>query len=394
MRPRILIFCEHYLPGNKSGGGMWTVVNLVDRFSDQYDFFVITRNHDGKADSKPYSSVQTGSWNTVRGHKVYYVDPKCFGVAAASDLFGEVDPQLVFLNSAFSLTGRMFLEARRKHRIPEVPVVLAPCGEVSDGCMSIKPLKKLLFLKYANLFGLYENVIWKASAKEEFDDIRRRIGDRAEIMTAPDLLPRSILPDFDPSMKPDKSPGHIKLVTVARITQKKNLLYLFERLTKLGDYEVELEVIGPVEDQRYWEECQSSIYGLPPNIRVNATGNLDYSEVLERMINSHFFVLPTLHENFGYVFVEAMSAGCPLLLSENTIWENINEANAGCTIPLDDKLGWEAKLKQFAEMDQAEFREMSNSARRFAVRWLDSSVDMISNQRVLDRALGDIHLGH
>jgi len=260
--------------------------------------------------------------------------------------------------------------------------------------MSIKPLKKLLFLKYANLFGLYENVIWKASAKEEFDDIRRRIGDRAEIMTAPDLLPRSILPDFDPSMKPDKSPGHIRLVTVARITQKKNLLYLFERLTKLGDYEVELEVIGPVEDQRYWEECQSSIYGLPPNIRVNATGNLDYSEVLERMINSHFFVLPTLHENFGYVFVEAMSAGCPLLLSENTIWENINEANAGCTIPLDDKLGWEAKLKQFAEMDQAEFREMSNSARRFAVRWLDSSVDMISNQRVLDRALGDIHLGH
>ena len=29
---------------------MWTVVNLVERFSDVYEFYVVTRNHDGKAD--------------------------------------------------------------------------------------------------------------------------------------------------------------------------------------------------------------------------------------------------------------------------------------------------------------------------------------------------------
>ena len=42
MKPKILVFCDFYLPGFKSGGGMWTVVNLVDRFHDRFDFFIVT----------------------------------------------------------------------------------------------------------------------------------------------------------------------------------------------------------------------------------------------------------------------------------------------------------------------------------------------------------------
>ena len=49
-KKRILVCCDYYLPGFKSGGGMLTVANLVERFGDVYDFFVFTRNHDGPND--------------------------------------------------------------------------------------------------------------------------------------------------------------------------------------------------------------------------------------------------------------------------------------------------------------------------------------------------------
>ena len=65
IKKKILVFCDFYLPSIKSGGGMWTVVNLVDRFCDRYDFFVVTRNYDSKGDTVPYTSVETDVWNKV-----------------------------------------------------------------------------------------------------------------------------------------------------------------------------------------------------------------------------------------------------------------------------------------------------------------------------------------
>jgi len=34
------------LPGFRSGGGMWMIANLVERFADRYEFFIVTRNYD------------------------------------------------------------------------------------------------------------------------------------------------------------------------------------------------------------------------------------------------------------------------------------------------------------------------------------------------------------
>jgi len=72
-KKRILVLCDHYLPSTKSGGGMWTVVNLVERFSDRYSFFVAARNHESRNDRTPFNSVKTNAWNTVGSAKVYYI---------------------------------------------------------------------------------------------------------------------------------------------------------------------------------------------------------------------------------------------------------------------------------------------------------------------------------
>ena len=111
---------------------------------------------------------------------------------------------------------------------------------------------------------------------------------------------------------------------------------MLELLRNVKDGDIFLELIGPVEDERYWEQCKSIIRELPQNIHVTPTGGLRQPEVLNHLEQSHFFVLPTLHENFGYVFVEALAAGCPILISENTVWDEIEQKRIGWIAPLDE----------------------------------------------------------
>ena len=106
------------------------------------------------------------------------------------------------------------------------------------------------------------------------------------------------------------------------------------------------------------------------------------------MSRAQFFVLPTLGENFGYVFVEAMAAGSPLMISDNTIWEDLEPRNAGWRMSLKDRKIWVERIKYCLNMGPDEYLEMSINARKYALDWLnDEKVERMTDD-VLQRALG------
>jgi glycosyltransferase involved in cell wall biosynthesis len=375
-RKKIMVFCDYYLPGYKSGGGMWTVVNMVERFRDRYDFYIVTRNHDGKADLTPYKDVKTGDWNEVGGAKVFYLGPKQLRVRAFAELLAHVSPDMVFLNSVFSRPSITFLRTRKDTDCREIPVVVSPCGELSHATLKFKAVKKRTFLMYAKLAGFYRDVLWRASFDLDADEIRDAIGKDVRIMCAPDLPPKAILPDFAPSDKPVKSPGGVRFVFVSRLVRKKNLHFFLERLSSGIPGAIILDVVGPIEDREYWKECEAAAKKLPANVTMNIVGAMRYEEILARMSSSHFFVLPTLTENFGYVFIEALASGCPLLISDRTVWGSVVEKGSGWTVPIEDEGGWNAAIKECVEMDQERFSRMSEAARAQAVEWLaDPSIE-------------------
>ena len=388
MKKKILIFCDFYLPGYKSGGGMWTVVNLVDRFSGTYDFYVVTRNYESKGDTEPYTSVRSGAWNSVGNAQVFYLAKEHYSLKTFVALVSEVAPDAVFLNSAFSMPVVKFLTARRKRLVPTVPVILAPCGEFSAGALSIKPIKKKLFLTYAKAVGMYDDVIWKASFDAEKDEIARLIGRDSEIFVAPDLAPRSILPGFDIDSKPHKPTCSAHFVLLSRIARKKNIHYFIERLADIDSGDITVDLLGPVEDEEYWNECLTAARRLPSFINVNAEAAfIPYENGLRRMVESHFFVLPTLGENFGYVFLEAMAAGAPLLISDKTVWGELEKRNAGWQVPLESPEKWVEKIKLCVDMDPASYREMSRNARQYAMDWLGNDHTERATAKVIERAI-------
>lgn len=396
MKKKVLVFCDFYLPGSKSGGGMWTVLNLVDRFADRYDFYIVTRNYESRGDKTPYKTVKSDDWNEVGSSRVFYFSRAKFTVETFADIVNEIKPDAVFLNSAMSTPVVKFLTARRKKMFDPVPVVLAPCGEMSAGALSVKPLKKKLFLIYANTVGLYRDVIWKASFESEKDEIRKVIGPESEVWVARDLTPKVILPDYNANWKPKKEKGVVKFAVLSRLTRKKNIHYFLERLKYIDRGNVHFDLIGPLENQAYWRQCQEIIKELPSNITVTAIGFLLQNDALRKLSESHFFVLPTLNENFGYVFIEALAAGCPLLVSDNTVWKDLDERNVGWQVPLEATDSWIERINYCIDMDNPEYEQMSLSARKYAVEWLGENETEHATARVLSRAINgrDIVAAH
>ena len=388
MRRRILIFCDYYLPGFKGGGGMWSVVNLVDRFGRDYDFFIVTRNHD-LTETTPYEGVVTNAWNDVGSAKVYFFGKGRLNTKKVAELVAAIRPNAIYLNSLFSLPVIKFLTARRKDLVGELPVILAPCGELSKAALKIKAAKKKLFLAYAKGVRLYDGVIWKASFEADAADIRDVFGADVEVMTAPDLVPEVILPDFSPAWKPAKAPGSVKLVYLSRISPKKNLIYLLERLKEVDSGEITLDIVGPVDDEAYWQKCKGIIAEMPKNISVKTLGAYPNNEALRLMADSHFFVMPTLNENFGYVFIEALAAGCPILVSDNTVWTDVDERQVGWQIPLGEPERFVRQIRNCLEMDSTEYLRMSADARKYAEDWLSRDEINEATARVLSRALDD-----
>lgn len=384
-RPKILIICDYFLPGFESGGAMRTLVNMIDRFADRFDFRVVTRDHDGPHNLKPYDSVNIGEWNDLGNCRAYYLPRSAVNSGTLRRLIADVRPDAVYLNSVFSPLTRKTLFLRRFGRLGDIPVVLAPEGELCVGALTLNPKRKAVFIAAARAIGLYRGLIWKNAAETEKEDVERVFGTDGQMFVAPNMPPRELFPGFDIAKKPAKGAGRARFAFLSRFMRKKNLNWVLEHLHSIkGD--LTIDIYGPIEEQDYWKETQKITATLPPNITVEAKGLVSPDDVTATLFSYDFFILPTIGENFGHVCIESLSAGCPLVISDQTPWRGLEEHNMGWDLSLDDPDCWNAIIQRCVDLDEDDYRTMSEDARRYAERWLADPGVEGSNLSVLEYA--------
>ncbi len=387
-KKKILVICDYYLPGFKSGGGMRTIVNMVDRLSDRYDFSVITRDHDGRLDKSPYKTVRIGEWNQVGNARVFYLAKNDIKAAMIKRLVGEAAPDAIYLNSFFATPANYLLFLRWRGQV-KAPVIMAPCGELITAAMQFKTAKKRLHITLAQLTGLHKGLFWKATTDLEKLDIEKELGKKERMFVAADMPPKTIFPEYDQSVKSKKTGGDLKLVFLARFVRTKNFGFLLDVLEKVPG-KVSVDVIGDLEDMTYWKECVEKIINLPSNIKINYAGAIDNRLVPKKLAEYHFLVSPSLNENFGHIFPEALSAGCPLIISDRTPWLDLKGKGIGWNLPLENIELWRETLKNCVEMDDGAYRGMSAAAREYAVDWLEQEALEKDTVAVLEAALNTL----
>ncbi len=360
-RPRVLVVCDAYRPGYK-GGSLWSVAHMVDRLGDEFAFSVLTADRD-YGERRAYPGIQPDRWLDGPGCAVFYASARNRRLAALARRVRDVGSQALYLNSVFSPLAVRLLALRRAGLLPRaLPVVLAPTGELDPAALAQKRWKKAAYLALARVLGLFSGLAWRATDEREASDVRRVAG-AGSVGLAAELPPADLLARA-PGQAPPKRVGQARLVYFSRVTPKKNLLLLLEALRQVRA-EVELTVWGPVDDHAYWERCRACAARLPANVRVEARGPLAHERVAETLAGFDALVLPTGGENHGYVVLEALAAGCPVLVSDRTPWRDLEARGAGLVLPL-EAAAWTAAVEQVAALDGARQAARRASARRHA----------------------------
>lgn len=367
---RIVCFASYYLPGVRSGGPLRSLLHMQEWLGQSYQFHIVTRNHD-LGDKTPYPDVSTGHWCDVGGAKVWYLAAPYWAPSALRRAFQGTPCDLLYFHSAFDAALTIMpLILRRLGWLPrQVPVLVAPRGEFSAGARSIKAAKKSMFLAVSKVLNLYKDVTWHATGPEEAEEIRALWGREVPVLIAPNLPSKAA--STTALLRQPKQPDALKLVFLSRISRKKNLHGALEILRGVKA-NVELDIYGAREDAVYWDECSRLMEQLPRNISARYRGVASLEAVIPILSEYDAFLLPTLGENFGHVIFEALLSGCPVVLSDQTPWRDLEDGRAGFDIPLSQPEQFQRAIERLAAMDATELGEWSGNARRLALRYSDN----------------------
>lgn len=358
-KPKILVFIDWYLPGTNSGGPVRSVANLVEHLEGDFEFLVVTRDTD-YCEEKPYTEIKSDAWNKLdESTEVFYFSKEGLNYRNIKKLIDSTEYDLAYVNGIYSLYFSIlpvqFLKEKKK------PTLVAARGMLNPQAFSVKPLKKKIFLQVANLSGFYSEAVFHATNENEKEFIKNILKGDPTVKVAPNLPRKTAEENLS-----KKEKETTKFVSVARIAREKGTLLALEALRKIKPSKViSYDIFGPVYDNSYWKECETVINKLPKNFQVNYKGSIDSKEVPVLLKNYHFFIMPSEGENFGHGILEAFTAGCPVIISDNTPWKNLKKKKIGWDVALDSEELEEA-IEEAVAMDQKTYVEWSHNSWNFA----------------------------
>lgn len=364
-KKKVLILCDWYEPGYKAGGPIQSCRNVVETLHAHFHFYILTSDRD-LGDAQPYAGIALNQWvSGSHGVKIFYSSPEFLN---AGSIIQQLQPDVIYFNSMFSKNFTLRpLWVLRKMKY-NGSVVLAPRGMLHAGAMKQKTLKKKLFLFLFRRTGWAKRIVFHATDTQEQRDIENYFPGARSVLA--ENIPNSDHAAWTPAAK---RPGQLRCIFISRIHPKKNLHFFLELLRDLpAEADLLFDIYGIIDDEPYAQQCRRIIAALPANIKVQFRGPLPNRQVFAMLKQYHLFVLPTLGENFGHAVYESLSAGVPVLISDQTPWQNLSQQKAGWDVPLRDGRQYVSVVKDLVQMDQQAYNTWSQGAYQFARKYIDS----------------------
>lgn len=359
MKKKILIFSDWYLPGFKAGGPIRSVSNFMQVFKEDFDCSILTSDADF-SEKKPYSGIDSNCWTQAPdGTHTFYFSKEKQKMKNLKAILRPLNVDFAYFNSMFSVFFTLFPMHILLRTKPQVKIILAPRGMLHEGALKLKAPKKKVFLKMFKLMGWHKKILWQATDEQEYADIKKHFGN-VSIQIVPNL-PSATHTEL---YCPEKKKGEANFVFLSRVSEKKNLHYFIECLKNIKG-KVTLDVWGNKEDEEYLSRCEKLASGLSGDIVVRFMGAYPNHMLSEIIKPYHFSVLPTLGENFGHSIFESFNNGKPVIISDQTPWQNLELMEVGWDIPLTNPQKWENTIQECVDMNQENFEHKVKKTKAF-----------------------------
>lgn len=353
-----------FYPQKNGGGPPVSIMNTIQAIKNEFEIYIISKNHEvGSTEKLP--GIEQG-WKEYDFGKVYYFNYSKHTISNVYNLICKINPDVIYQNSFFSYDDVIpVLKYKKKNK--KVGVVIAPRGEVCERRFAAGKVKKMAYIQILKLLRLLKGVKFQATGDDELRDIQQYIGANAEDIYNINNFSHSVEKDI---CFIEKKAGILSLCFIARIQDTKNLLYGIERLKNIHGY-VNYDIYGPIENKEYYNRCFA--VKLPANVTVNYCGIVDHEDVGKVVSKYHAYYMPTIGENYGHSIVESMLYARPVVISNMTPWNTVNEAGGGYAIPLNEPRAFEEKLEELCQMGNDEYQKLCSAARKYINSKLNTS---------------------
>lgn len=336
---------------------------------EDYLIYILTTDTD-HGETQPYENIIPNQWRSHLDNdtiQVYYTQKKLLSLLQLRQVINAVHADYIYLNSLFSPLFVLYPLWLQWSGVITGKVIICPRGTLYKSALAIKTIKKKPFLTLFRLMGIHKRVQFQASNDREQEAIAHYFPN-SKIFTLDDAInsQQTALITYK------KEIGTLKCIFIARIHPIKNLLFLLHILEQVK-LTIELTIVGPIEDQAYWESCEQQLKSLPANVTTNYIGSLPNHELLPLLQKNHLYILPTKGENFGHSIFEAFLAGRPVLISDQTPWLRLQDKKIGWDLPLAHPQEYVNAIEEAAAWNQETFDEWAANAWNFANTYLENS---------------------
>lgn len=171
------------------------------------------------------------------------------------------------------------------------------------------------------------------------------------------VLTVSLGTDTNYFKKVNKDDNIFRIIFCGGISHRKGIVYLLEAVSSLKLRNIELWLIGPVENAlKDILKKYDGYYKL-----INFVANY---ELYKYYSQGSVFVLPTLEDSFGLVIIEAMACGLPAIVTTNcAAGDVVREDVDGFVVPIRDVEALKEKIL-YLYNNQEFCREMGENARK------------------------------
>jgi len=219
------------------------------------------------------------------------------------------------------------------------------------------------YLKSKKVANFYKEELLKA----QYHFVASTFSKNAAVYTgvSPDKIytfPYGVDPKFSKSLNKNYN-GALNVLFVGEVNQRKGIYQILLAAKQINRSDINFNIVG-----RGSQVCASFYDEYKPY--VNILGHVSFEELLNLYATSHIFVFPTMGEGFGLVILEALSAGLPVICSNNCVGEDIikNEMNgfvidAGNEKQLIEKILWfdahRTELEKMSENSTLSVKELT-----------------------------------
>ena len=352
-RPTVLVMMGGYWPGHEATGPNQSLRQMCAALQDRADFRIVGR--DRPFDGEP--TGETGCWIEREAMGVRYVAPGRGLWQRLGAIVRETPHDLLWLNGyhdpEFTLGPLLY---RRAGRLPARATLLSTRGELAAGAITLKSWKKRLYGAMMRRSGMLRDVWLHATSSGEAADAAKAAPFARGVLTAPNVrLPVAAQPGASPTSEA------LRIVSVGRVTAVKNVLAMIEVLGRV-ERPVQFHLYGPIEEPDYWARCRAGIAALPPHVAVEHHPPVPNEQIPAIMAQSDLFFAMTRGENFGHAIFEALACGVPVLISDRTPWDRLEERDAGWALPLEHEAEFAARIDAVATADERQRARRSAGA--------------------------------